>query len=95
MTETIVYAFTTATCTRCRLFLPTFQAWAAKYGDRADFVVVHLDEATHDVLEQFAVTAVPTVVVLRDEKVVARIVDVPKEDEITRLLQEPPSRQEG
>jgi hypothetical protein len=41
------------------------------------------------------VTAVPTVVVLRDEKVVARIVDVPKEDEITRLLQEPPSRQEG
>jgi thioredoxin-like negative regulator of GroEL len=95
VTTTIVYNFSSTNCHRCRLFLPTFQAWAAKYGDKADFVVVHLDKATQDVLEQFAVTVVPTVVVLRDAKVVARIVGVPKEEEIARLLQEPPSRQEG
>jgi thioredoxin-like negative regulator of GroEL len=87
MTETIVYAFTAATCTRCRLFLPTFEEWAQKYCPKADFVVVHLDKATPEMLEQFGVTAVPTIVVLRGDKVVAKLVGAPPEQEIARLLE--------
>src|SRR5262249_18642794 len=57
MSDTIVYAFTAATCPRCQLFLPTLQAWAAKYRDRADFVQVHLDDAPAETIEQLQVGA--------------------------------------
>jgi thioredoxin-like negative regulator of GroEL len=86
MTDTIVYVFTTANCPRCRLFLPTFEGWAVKYGDRADFVQVHLDVAPAETVEQLRVTAVPTVAVVKGEKEIARFV-APKEQEIARLLE--------
>ena len=87
MNDTIVYAFTAANCPRCHLFLPTFQAWAAKYRDRADFVQVHLDVAPAETIEQLQVTAVPTVAVVKGEREIARFVGAPKEEVIARLLE--------
>lgn len=87
MTDTIVYAFTATTCHRCQQFKPTFEGWAVKYREKAEFVNVCLDQATPEVLEKFNVTAVPTVVVLRGGKVLARFVGAPTEQEIARLLE--------
>jgi thioredoxin-like negative regulator of GroEL len=95
MTDTIVYVFTTANCPRCRLFLPTFEAWAVKYGDRADFVQVHLDVAPAETIEQLRVTAVPTVAVVKGEKEIARFVGAPKEGEIARLLEADDNPRDG
>ena len=86
MTDTIVYAFTAATCTRCRLFLPVFRGWAEKYRNKADFVEVCLDQATLEIVEQFNVTVVPTVVVLQGETVIAKFVGAPTEQEIAAAL---------
>ena len=86
MTDTIVYVFTTANCPRCQLFLPTFAGWAVKYGDRADFVQVHLDVAPAETIEKLRMSAVPTVAVVKGGREIARFVGSPKEEEIVSLL---------
>jgi thioredoxin-like negative regulator of GroEL len=95
MTDTIVYVFTTENCSRCQLFLPTFAGWATKYGDRADFVQVHLDVAPAETIEQLRVTAMPTVTLVKAEREIARFVGAPKEEEIARLLEVDDSPRDG
>lgn len=58
-----VYEFRSKTCVPCRLFEPTLAAWRAKYGARAVFRTVDVDEDAAGLAARYGVAAVPAVVV--------------------------------
>jgi thioredoxin 1 len=73
-------------CAPCWMLAPTFEKLAEKYGDHIDFAKVNVDELP-ELANQFAVRSIPTLVLLRDNAVVERLVGVRPYEELARLLE--------
>lgn len=77
--QTQILDFWAPHCAPCRQFKPKWEAWAEKYGDRADFIAFDTSDDADgtDAALFFKVSAIPTVIVLQNGEEVERIVGVP------------------
>lgn len=73
-------------CGPCRMMGPIFETVAAAMAGKAVFGKVNVDEA-NDVAAKFGVRSIPTLVVLKNGKVVATKVGLARADELTALVQ--------
>ena len=59
-------------CGPCRMTKPILEKLAQQYAGTVDFLPVNADES-REVLEQFHISGIPTVMALRDGKIVGRV----------------------
>ena len=68
----VIVDFWAPWCGPCRMTKPILEKLAREYADNVDFLPVNADDS-REVLEQFQVAGIPTVLALRDGKVVGRV----------------------
>jgi thioredoxin len=80
--QIVVMDFWAPWCGPCVKFAPTFAAWSKKYSsENVKFVKVNIDNEP-DMKKKYDITAIPTVIVEVDGKVVARFEGAPQEEQI-------------
>lgn len=65
-------------CMPCRMTKPILENLAAEYKAQVDFIAINADNS-RDLLEQFRVIGIPTVLALRDGQVVGRVTGAQQE----------------
>lgn len=84
--QVVVYDFWAPWCAPCRRFGPVFDGWSKKYSsENVKFIKVNADEQPA-ILKKYDVSALPTVIVEVDGKVVAKFEGAPKEEQIVAHL---------
>jgi thioredoxin 1 len=68
----VVIDFWAPWCGPCKLTKPILEKLAQEYSGAVDFLSINADES-REVLEQFHVSGIPTVMALRDGKIVGRV----------------------
>ena len=81
----VVIDFWAEWCGPCKMLAPTYEAVAEKLGDLATFCKVNVDEG-RDLAMEYGVSAIPTVVVLKDGGEVARKVGLVSADVLEGLV---------
>jgi thioredoxin 1 len=74
----IVVDFWANWCVPCRMTKPILEKLAVEYADKVEFMPIDAD-TSREVLEQFRVVGIPTVLTLRNGKVVGRVTGVQNE----------------
>jgi len=74
----VVVDFWASWCVPCRMTKPILEKLAEEYDNKIEFMPIDAD-VSHDVLEQFRVIGIPTVLTLRESKVVGRVTGVQNE----------------
>ena len=69
----IVADFWAPWCAPCRMTKPVLEKLAAEYEDKIAFLPINADES-RDILEEYHISGIPTVIAFRDGKVAGRIV---------------------
>jgi thioredoxin 1 len=72
-------------CPPCRLLAPTFERLAATYGDEISFAKVNVDELP-EVAGQYGIRSIPTLLLLREGKVVEELVGARPYNDLARVL---------
>lgn len=83
LNKLIVIDFSATWCGPCKFMEPAFNDMSAKYTD-VDFAKIDVDELA-DVAREFGVQAMPTFVLLKQGKEVARVVGA-KKDELEKKI---------
>ncbi|RPI91176.1 MAG: thioredoxin [Chloroflexi bacterium] len=68
----VVVDFWASWCVPCRMTMPILEKLAKEYTDKVEFMPINADDAG-EVLEQFRIIGIPTVLTLRNGKVVGRV----------------------
>lgn len=68
----VIVDFWAPWCGPCMMTKPILEKLAKEYGDRVEFMPVNADEA-REVIEQYRVFGIPTVITLRDGKEIGRV----------------------
>ena len=74
-------------CGPCRMLAPTVDALANEFDGRATIGKMDVDENPNIPTSRFGVRSIPTLVVLKDGKLVESIVGVRQKDEIARMIE--------
>ncbi len=74
-------------CAPCRMLAPTVEKLAEVYGNQVDFAKVNVDELP-ELANQYGVRSIPTLVLLRDGKVVEQLIGARPYQELARLLEQ-------
>lgn len=74
-------------CGPCMLLKPHFQALADELGDTYIFAELNVDEA-RDLAIQFNVTSVPTIIFIKDKKIVWRHMGYIAKDDLKARIEE-------
>ncbi|XP_022151175.1 thioredoxin H4-like [Momordica charantia] len=74
----LVIDFTATWCGPCRHMEPTIKEFAARFVD-VEFVKIDVDELT-DVAREYGVEAMPTFILIKNGKVIDKVVGARKED---------------
>ncbi len=75
----VMVDFSASWCGPCKALAPTIEALASEYKDRMVIGKLDVDESP-DLAERFQVFSVPTVLIMKNQQEVARIIGcVPKE----------------
>ncbi len=74
-------------CPPCRILAPTISSLADKYAGRVTVCKVNIDKVTA-VIKRYGITAVPTVLIIRNGKEVNRLIGLQSETEYVALLDE-------
>lgn len=72
-------------CAPCRAVAPVFAKLAEEFGERARFVSVNVDDSPA-IAQRFAVRAIPTILVLRDGRVIGTVVGAQSADRLRQLV---------
>jgi len=84
-TRPVLVDFWAEWCAPCRLLAPTFERLAATYGDEISFAKVNVDELP-EVAGQYGIRSIPTLLLLREGKVVEELVGARPYDDLARVL---------
>lgn len=85
--DTVVYDFYAPWCAPCKQFEPVFDAWKKRWeSDRVKFVKVNIDE-NKTMVQQFRIRQIPTVIVVRNGREIARFLGAPDAEKIRSLLE--------
>lgn len=68
----VIVDFWAPWCGPCRMTKPILEKLAQEYAGTVDFLPINADDS-REVLEQFHVSGIPTVMALRDGKIVGRV----------------------
>jgi thioredoxin 1 len=68
----VIVDFWAGWCAPCMVSKPVLEKLADEYAEQVEFMAVNADES-HDVLEQFRIFGIPTVITFRDGKEAGRI----------------------
>ena len=81
----VVIDFWAEWCGPCKMLAPTYEAVAEKLADVATFCKANVDKA-HDFAVEYGVSAIPTVVVLKDGAEVARKIGLVNAEALESLV---------
>ncbi|MCL5670530.1 MAG: thioredoxin family protein, partial [Acidobacteria bacterium] len=70
----------------CRMIAPTFEKLAEKYGQEINFAKVNVDEAP-ELAAKFGIRSIPTLLLIKDGKVVEQVIGARSYEELARLLE--------
>lgn len=84
-TKPVLVDFWAEWCPPCRLLAPTFERLAATYGDEISFAKVNVDELP-EVAGQYGIRSIPTLLLLREGKVVEKLIGARPYDDLARVL---------
>jgi len=73
-------------CSPCRMLAPTFDKLAAKYADEVTFAKVNVDELP-ELAGKFGIRSIPTLLLLREGRVVEQLSGTRSYEELERLLE--------
>lgn len=82
----VVVDFWAPWCVPCQMTKPILEKLATIYADKVDFLPVNADDS-REVLEQFRVTGIPTVLTIRDGNVVGRVTGTQNEAAYRAMFQ--------
>jgi thioredoxin 1 len=82
----IIVDFWATWCGPCMMTKPILEKLAKEYGDSIHFMPINADDS-REVLEQFRVFGIPTVVTVRDGKEVGRVTGVQNEAGYRKLFE--------
>ena len=72
-------------CRPCRIFAPTFEKMAEKYGDKMNFYKVNVDYCK-SLSAAYNITAIPTLFFFDKKGALTRVQGVPSEEEFENFL---------
>jgi thioredoxin 1 len=84
-TKPVLVDFWAEWCPPCRLLAPTFERLAATYSDEITFAKVNVDELP-EVAGQYGIRSIPTLLLLREGKVVEKLVGARPYHDLARVL---------
>jgi thioredoxin 1 len=84
-TKPVLVDFWAEWCAPCRLLAPTFERLAATYGDELSFAKVNVDELP-EVAYEYGIRSIPTLLLLREGKVLEKLVGARPFDDVARVL---------
>ncbi|CAA0823395.1 Thioredoxin H2 [Striga hermonthica] len=84
LNKLVVVDFSATWCGPCKMMEPFFNGLSAKYTD-VDFVKIDVDELS-DVAREYEVQAMPTFVLLKQGKVVERVIGAKKDELENKIL---------
>ncbi|MDX1416756.1 MAG: thioredoxin [Candidatus Promineifilaceae bacterium] len=73
-------------CGPCQITKPILEKLAEEYGDKVEFMPVNVDDS-REVLEQFRVLAIPTIITMRNGKEVGRVSGAQSEENYRAMFQ--------
>jgi thioredoxin 1 len=82
----VVVDFWAAWCAPCRLTKPALEKLGREYAGRVDFLPVNADES-HEVMAQFRILGIPSVLALREGREAARITGARSEADYRLLFE--------
>ena len=74
-------------CGPCRMLTPIIDELVGEYDGKATISKVNVDEAS-ELAQQFGVSSIPTLLVMKDGKEVNRFVGVTSKDNLSKALDE-------
>ena len=83
--QAVLVDFWAEWCTPCIMLGPTIDKIAADYAGKAKVGKLDID-SNRSVVERYAISAVPTVLIFRNGEVSQKFVGIKKEDELKRAL---------
>ena len=72
-------------CTPCRMLAPTFEKLGERYGNEITFAKINVDDLP-DVAGKYAIRSIPTLLLLRQGKVLEQVVGTRSYDDLARIL---------
>ncbi len=67
--KTVFCDFWASWCGPCRMLAPVFESLAEKYGDKAEFIKVNVDEE-ESLAMQYGISSIPNVLAIKEGKVI-------------------------
>ena len=84
--QAVIVDFSATWCGPCKMLSPRLDAAVATAGDTVDLAIVDIDENA-DIADRYGVQAVPTVIAVRDGKVVDKFVGLIDEDKLGAFVE--------
>ena len=84
-TKPVLVDFWAEWCAPCRMLTPAFEKLAETYGNDISFAKVNVDELP-EVASQYGIRSIPTLLLLREGKVVERLIGARPYRDLARVL---------
>lgn len=84
-TKPVLVDFWAEWCAPCRMLTPAFEKLAETYGKDISFAKVNVDELP-EVASQYGIRSIPTLLLLREGKVVEQLIGARPYQELARVL---------
>ena len=73
-------------CGPCRMIAPMVEQLAAQYQGKLNVVKINTDEAS-DTASQYNISAIPTLIIIKDGEVMEQVIGVRSREELANLIE--------